>query len=106
MKTHPLNVSYLVVGLAFLGIAGSWALRESGVIDSVDWLLPLTLVVAGGIGLVAFVAKSLRRGRTDAPTTDTSYHEQLGYEDELGYDDPTTLIETDTQTQRNQGETR
>ncbi len=106
MKTHPLNVSYLVVGLAFLGIAGSWALRESGVIDSVDWLLPLTLVVAGGIGLMAFVAKNLRRGRTDAPTTDTSYHEQLGYEEELGYDDPTTLIETDTQTQRNQGETR
>lgn len=104
MKTHPLNVSYLVVGLAFLGIAGSWALRESGVIDSVDWLLPLTLVVAGGIGLVAFVAKNLRR--TDAPATDTSYHEQLGYEDELRYDDPTTLIETDTQTQRNQGETR
>ena len=99
MKTHPLNVSYLVVGLAFLGIAGSWALRESGVIDSVDWLLPLTLVVAGGIGLVAFVAKSLRRDRTDASLPDTSYDEELGYDD-------TALIETDTDTDTNQGETR
>ncbi len=100
MKTHPLNVSYLVVGLAFLGIAGSWALREGGVIDSVDWLLPLTLVVAGGIGLVAFVAKSLRRDRTDASPADTSYDE------DLGYDDTTTLIETDPDTRADQGETR
>jgi hypothetical protein len=55
MKTHPLNVSYLVVGLVFLGLAGSWALREAGVIDlgEVRWLLPLTLVVAGVVGLVA-----------------------------------------------------
>jgi hypothetical protein len=83
MKTHPLNVSYLVVGLAFIGIAGSWTLREGGVIDAgaVDWLLPLTLVVAGGIGLVAFVAKGLRRNRSDAAATGASYDEQL--------DDPT-----------------
>lgn len=100
MKTHPLNVSYLVVGLAFLGIAASWALREAGVIDSVDWLLPLTLVVAGGIGLVAFLAKSLRRDRNTAPAMDTSYDE------ELGYDDTTTRFETDTDTRTDQGETR
>jgi hypothetical protein len=102
MKTHPLNVSYLVVGLALLGIAGSWALRQAGVIDagSVDWLIPLTLVIAGGIGLVAFVAKSLRRSRTDASPTGTSYDE------ELGYDDTTTLFETDTDTRTDQGETR
>jgi hypothetical protein len=70
MKTHPLNVSYLVIGLAFLGITGSWALRRTGVIDAADmeWLLPLMLVVAGGIGLVAFVARGVtRRARTDAP---------------------------------------
>jgi hypothetical protein len=65
MKTHTLNVSYLVVGLIFLGIAGSWALRESGVIDlgEVQWLLPLTLVMAGVIGLVAFAAKGLSRSK-------------------------------------------
>lgn len=64
-KTHQLNVSYLVVGLVFLGIAGSWALRTSGVIDTGDvrWLGPVVLVAAGVIGLVAFAAKSLSRGR-------------------------------------------
>lgn len=67
-NTHPLNVSYLVLGLIFLGLAGSWALRESGVIDlgGIQWLLPLTLVVAGAIGLVAFAAKGISgRSRTD-----------------------------------------
>jgi hypothetical protein len=73
MKTHPLNVSYLVVGLIFLGLAGSWALRESGVIEfgEVRWLLPLTLVVAGAIGLVAFAAKGITgRGKNE----DDSYY--------------------------------
>jgi hypothetical protein len=76
MRTHPLNVSYLVVGLIFLGLAGSWALRETGVIDlgEVRWLLPLTLVAAGTIGLVAFAAKGLggrRPSEDDGYPTDT-----------------------------------
>jgi hypothetical protein len=64
-KTHPVNVSYLVVGLVFLGIAGSWALRAEGIVgtDEVGWLLPLILVSAGAIGLVAFAGKSLSRSR-------------------------------------------
>lgn len=63
MKTHPLNVSYLVLGLVFVGISGSWALHSSGVVDTsqIRWLLPLTLVVAGVLGLVAFAAKGLGR---------------------------------------------
>jgi hypothetical protein len=69
MKTHPLNVSYLVVGLVFLGLSGSWALHQTGVIGAaeVEWLLPLSLVVAGGIGLIAFMARSLRSPRTTPP---------------------------------------
>ena len=70
MKTHPLNVSYLVVGLVFLGIAGSWALRETGVIDvgEIEWLFPLTLVMAGVIGLVPFAAKGVNRSKdSDEP---------------------------------------
>ncbi|HEX6247975.1 MAG TPA: hypothetical protein VFZ64_08920 [Nocardioidaceae bacterium] len=61
-RTHPLNVSYLVVGLVFLGIAASWALRETGVVDlsEVRWLLPLTLVVAGLVGVAAMMVKGLR----------------------------------------------
>lgn len=60
-RTHPLNVSYLVVGLVFLGLAASWALREAGVIDLAEarWLFPTTLVVAGLVGLVAMTAKGL-----------------------------------------------
>ena len=65
---RPLNVSYLVVGLIFLGISGSWALNASGAVDNADvqWLMPLVLVGAGVIGLVAFTAKGLTRGRGEA----------------------------------------
>jgi hypothetical protein len=75
MKTHSLNVSYLVVGLAFLGIAASWVLHETGVIGSADveWLLPLTLVIAGGIGLIAFAARGMSGRRTTDPTADAGY---------------------------------
>lgn len=66
-RTHPLNVSYLVVGLVFLGLAGSWALRASGAVDTTEarWLMPLILVLAGAIGLIAFAAKGLSRSRHD-----------------------------------------
>lgn len=65
---HPLNVSYLVVGLVFLGLAGSWALREAGLVDlaEVQWLFPLTLVAAGVVGLVALTARGLSRRDRDA----------------------------------------
>jgi len=85
MKTHPLNVSYLVLGLAFLGIAGSWALHQQGVIDSndVEWLLPLTLVLAGAVGLVTFMARGIGNRRTGI---------QPGGEEHRLSDADTTLI--------------
>jgi len=60
---HPVNVTHLVVGLVFLGIAGSWALRSAGLIGHVDarWALPLILLSAGLVGLGATVAKGLVR---------------------------------------------
>lgn len=63
--THPLNVSYLVVGLIFLGISGSWALRSTGLVDArhFDWVLPLMLVVVGAVGLFASTASGMRRRR-------------------------------------------
>lgn len=77
--THPLNVSYLVVGLVFLGIAGSWALREAGVIElgEIRWLLPATLVVAGLVGVVAMAAKGLSR-RDDTAGDELDYDNYEG----------------------------
>jgi hypothetical protein len=99
MKTHPLNVSYLVVGLAFLGIAGSWALHQAGVIGSaeVELLLPLSLVVAGAIGLIAFMARSFGSGmKSDTAPTSTGY--DTDYPDSPGSSadtEPTTYIDTE-----------
>lgn len=63
MKSHPLSVSHLVFGLVFLGVAASWALHAAKLVDTsqVELLLPLSLVVAGVIGLVAFAARGLSR---------------------------------------------
>jgi hypothetical protein len=74
-RTHPLNVSYLVIGLVFLGISGSWALRQTGVVavDEIRWLLPLMLVAAGAIGLIAFAAKSVSRRDPSTPADDQTW---------------------------------
>jgi hypothetical protein len=87
MKFHPLNVSYLVVGLAFIGIAGSWALSAADVIDASDvgWLVPLSLVAAGVIGLVAFAAKGFGR-RGAEPQPDPGYDYDYDYGHETAYD--------------------
>jgi hypothetical protein len=78
-RTHPLNVSYLVVGLVFLGLAGSWGLRQAGVVDfaEVRWLLPLTLLGAGLVGIVAMAVKGLS-GRDGNPTHESYDHTYEG----------------------------
>jgi len=87
MRTHPLNVSYLVVGLIFVGLAGSWALRQSGVIDfgEVRWMIPATLVLAGAIGLVASAAKgAAKRRRTKEVDDYDPYYYDTSYNDSEG----------------------
>jgi hypothetical protein len=89
---RPVNTTYLVVGLVFLGLAGAWALRETGVMDrdGLAWLLPMILVVAGAAGLVATVAKGVARGRrSDEPAEPGVADEPLAYHglDELGRED-------------------
>lgn len=103
---RPVNVSYLVMGLVFLGIAGTWALRAGEVVDTsqMQWLVPLVLVAAGVIGLVAFTAKGVVRGRrtrdhvgTDGgPTSFDPYTPYTDTQTDADTDtEPTTRIEGD-----------
>lgn len=75
---HPVNVGHLVMGLAFLGMVGIWALVVNDVVDDQDirWLLPVPWVLAGLGGLTALAVTGSRRyatratGWVDNPTTE------------------------------------
>ena len=66
---HPVNVSHLVMGIAFLGLVGIWALVQSDVVGSDDlrWLLPVPWVLAGLAGLLATTLSS--RGKHETRVT-------------------------------------
>ncbi len=93
MRTHPLNVGYLVVGLVFLGLSASWALHEAGIVsaDGVQWVLPGTLVVAGAAGLLASALRATRGGavRTPEPLAGTGEPE-IEDPPTYRYEEPTT----------------
>ena len=59
------KVGHLVTGLVFLGLAGSWALHQAGVIGDVGvgWLMPAILVAAGVIGLLVKIGRASCRER-------------------------------------------
>jgi hypothetical protein len=56
---HPLHVSHLVVGLVLLGVAGLWTADQAGWIHDSHYLLPVLLVTAGAIGLIAFALRGV-----------------------------------------------
>jgi hypothetical protein len=60
---HPVNVGHLVMGLAFLGLVGVWALIQGDVVqdDDIRWLLPVPWVLAGIAGLLASTLSSRSR---------------------------------------------
>lgn len=60
---HPVNIGHLVMGLAFAGLVGVWALIVGDAVDGDDirWLLPLPWVFAGAVGLLAVTLASRRR---------------------------------------------
>ena len=78
---HPVNVGHLVMGIAFLGMVGVWALIEGDVVGNGDvhWLLPVPWVLAGLAGLLALGLSGSRRWSTrqtgwvgDGPETTTT----------------------------------
>ncbi|HEY0950767.1 hypothetical protein [Nocardioides sp.] len=63
---HPVNVGHLVMGIAFLGLVGVWALIQGDVVGdgNVHWLLPMPWVLAGLAGLLAVSLSDGKRWST------------------------------------------
>ena len=63
---HPVNIGHLVMGIAFLGVVGVWALIQGDVVGDGDvrWLLPVPWVLAGLAGLLAISVSGSRRWST------------------------------------------
>lgn len=57
---HPVNITQLVMGVAFAGLLLIWALVEGNVVepDEYRWLLPIPWLAAGAAGLLATVLPS------------------------------------------------
>jgi hypothetical protein len=63
---HPVNIGHLVMGIAFLGLVGIWALVQTDVVTGNDirWLLPIPWVFAGVAGLLATTLSARNRHAT------------------------------------------
>lgn len=79
---RPVKVTYLVIGLLFLGIAVSWALGASDTVKSEDMALwsPALLILAGAAGLLASVMNTRSKSRRRQITTDSHQEESAGDE--------------------------
>jgi len=57
---HPVNITQLVMGVAFAGMLVIWALIEGNVVEPGEyrWLLPVPWIAAGAAGLAATVMPS------------------------------------------------
>ncbi|NHC25205.1 hypothetical protein G6553_18730 [Nocardioides sp. IC4_145] len=64
---HPVDVGHLVMGIAFLGLVGIWAVVESDAVQGEDvrWLLPVPWVLAGVVGLLVTTLAPRRRAVRD-----------------------------------------
>lgn len=54
---HPVNITHLVMGVAFAGMVLVWALVQGDVVDTDElrWLMPIPWLAAGAAGLAATV---------------------------------------------------
>lgn len=71
-RRHPVNVSHLVMGTAFVLISLIAFGLALGVVDAHDlrWLLPVPWVVAGAAGLAASALRGGRSADRPAPGPD------------------------------------
>ncbi|MFC5176004.1 hypothetical protein [Nocardioides taihuensis] len=88
---HPVNVGHLVMGIAFLGLVGIWALVQSDVVGSDDlrWLLPVPWVLAGLAGLLATTLSS----RSKYETRVTGWVPAAGSDEETAVTDDTEVTD-------------
>ena len=68
-QRRTVKVAHLVFGVAFVGIAALWALGTRGDISAGDVpvLVPVVLICAGAVGLVAAAVSPLLRRRPPSP---------------------------------------
>jgi hypothetical protein len=100
---HPVNVGHLVMGIAFLGLVGVWALIQSDAVTGGDvrWLLPVPWVLAGLAGLLAIGISGSKRWTTRqtgwVPATESVATEPTPYDEATTPDTnpDTTVLETD-----------
>ena len=54
---HPVNITQLVLGVAFAGMVLVWALVQGDVVGTGElrWLMPIPWIAAGAAGLAATV---------------------------------------------------
>lgn len=73
---RQVKIAHLVFGSFFLGIAGLWALTESGHLSwrGSSYLVPVTLLIAGAIGLGASVLSGISARRHQATRADDTSH--------------------------------
>ena len=71
---HPVNIGHLVMGIAFLGLVGIWALVQGDLVngDDIRWLLPIPWVFAGVAGLLATTLAG--RNRQPVGESQTGWH--------------------------------
>ena len=88
MKTHAPSIGYLVIGLIFVGLAGSWLLNETGVMadDGFQWFVPAVLLGAGLVGLLASLGKGVFRSRNEEPETAPTFSDPAPSVPDLTYD--------------------
>ena len=65
---HPVNIGHLVMGIAFLGLVGIWALVQGDLVggDDVRWLMPVPWVFAGVAGLLVTTLTARKRSAARA----------------------------------------